>query len=528
MPDSLSYICAPCGWKYDPEKGDPDGGIPPGTPWQDIPDDWVCPVCGAGKFDFEPVPSAKSARPQTQTRKASGRPLVIVGSGLAAYSLARALRGRDVASPITLITANGGEVYSKPLLSNAFAQQQQADDLIQQTAEAIAAELDISIRTHSSVLAINRKARTLFIRDATGHSTQPYERLVLALGADPRVISPPGAETLDIHTVNDLDDYRQWRATIGNRGDILLIGGGLIGCEFANDLLCAGFQVRLIDPGPWPLARLLPEEIGGMLASALQAAGCQLFMGRTIARIETRGSRHLAVLDEGTQCPFDHALAAAGLIPRTRLASTSGLTTGRGILVDRQMRTHDASIFALGDCAETDAGPLPFIAPLLAQARELAAILDGEDRSLQLPALPVVVKTPLLPLVVCPPPPGLTGTWRVEPQPHGARALFLSTDGAEVGFALAGKATSQQRALAQRMPDLLSPLDAANPAQEASIHARAEANHRYVCEICGYVYDPQQGDPDGRIAPGTPWRALGDDWLCPDCGTHADDFSKLD
>ena len=89
-----SYICNACGWEYDSEQGDPDGGIAPGTPWEEIPDDWICPVCGAGKEDFEPVEApatrGKIAAPQAKSAPESGpAPVVIVGSGLAGYSLAK-------------------------------------------------------------------------------------------------------------------------------------------------------------------------------------------------------------------------------------------------------------------------------------------------------------------------------------------------------------------------------------------------------------------------------------------------------
>jgi rubredoxin-NAD+ reductase len=98
---------------------------------------------------------------------------------------------------------------------------------------------------------------------------------------------------------------------------------------------------------------------------------------------------------------------------------------------------------------------LPFIAPLLAQARALARTLTGEETPLHLPAMPVVVKTPALPLVVCPPPAGAEGIWDIELDEAGAVAVYRAPDGRELGFALAGGTTSRQQSMTGRMPDLL-------------------------------------------------------------------------
>lgn len=306
-----------------------------------------------------------------------------------------------------------------------------------------------------------------------------------------------------------------------------MIGAGLIGCEFANDLASAGFHVAMVDPAPWPLFRLLPREIGGMLVDALQGAGCTLHMERIVARYVVAESGFLAELDNGTRVPFDYVLSAVGLAARTRLAEAAGLEIQTGIVVDRLLRTSNPAIFALGDCAQTEAGPLPFIAPLLAQARALAATLAGDETSLHLPAMPVVVKTPALPLVVCPPLPGVQGAWELDLGRDEAVAVFRATEGNEAGFALAGGKTSLQRTMAQRMPELLPPA-ISESASESTDTTGADAGPRYECDTCAYVYDPKEGDPDSGIAPGTRWEDLPDDWICPTCGAGKDEFTKID
>ncbi len=281
------YICNACGWEYDPAQGDPDGGIPPGTPWEDVPEDWVCPVCGVGKEDFEPV--AVSAEVTAAAAPALA-PVVIVGSGLAGYTVAKELRKRDAGIPICLVTADSGEVYTKPMLSNALARGHHADAMVQKQAADLAAEIDIEVRVRNRVLGIDPKARTLRVEAHAGEAELAYGRLVLALGADARVFPVPGADQLDVFTVNDLDDYRFWRSRIGTEGHVLLIGAGLIGCEFANDLATAGFKVSLVDPAPWPHAEYGPG--GHRLRAVPGAHGGPLPSHRIRCRCGTRRRDH--------------------------------------------------------------------------------------------------------------------------------------------------------------------------------------------------------------------------------------------
>lgn len=376
--------------------------------------------------------------------------VVIIGSGLGGYTLARDFRKLAPDTPVTVITADGGEVYSKPMLSAAFAQEKTLQTLVQKTARQYETELSVSILTRRKVASIDRAARHVVLGDG---SRVEYQRLVLAVGADPRPYKVEGSENVTIHTVNDLDDYAVWRDGLIPHGRVLLIGAGLIGSEFANDLIAAGQAVSVVDPAPWPLGRLLPQALGEVMAVALSEIGVDFHLGRSVQKLEPGK----AILDNGTVVAFDKALSAIGLVPRMGLAAAAGLTVDKGIVVDRFLRTSDPHIYALGDCAQTVAGPLPFVLPLMAQAKALAATLAGTDTALKLPALPVVVKTPALPMAVCPPAPGLAGEWRVEGEGRDRKALFVGTDGKVLGFALSGAKTAERQSLAKEMPDLIPP-----------------------------------------------------------------------
>jgi rubredoxin-NAD+ reductase len=379
--------------------------------------------------------------------------IVIVGSGMAGYALAREFRKLDEETRVTMVTADDGAVYSKPMLSNALAQGKSPEALIQKDAARAAADLGIEILTGTGVAAIDRSARRLTFLGGGGMA---YDQLILAQGAAPRPYPLERGDAAPIATVNNLADYRSWRQGVTQGSRVLIMGAGLIGAEFANDLSVAGYDVIVVDPIRWPLGRLLPEQAGLALRSALEEAGVQFRLGRMVKSIEPAGHGWRAELDDGEAIGFDRALSAIGLVPNTDLAKAAGLAVGSGILVNEILATSDPDIYAIGDCAETGAGVLPYVLPLMAEARALARTLVGEPTKVKLPALPVVVKTPALPVAICPPKPGAEGQWMVTGNSRDLYAVFRSPDGRDLGFALTGAETGNRQTLAGEMPALLA------------------------------------------------------------------------
>ncbi len=194
-------------------------------------------------------------------------PLVIVGTGLAGYNLAKEFRKLDSQRPMLLVSADDGRFYSKPLLSTGFAKGKEADELAMQDASAMAAQLGAEVLTGVSVSAIDPAARTLTL----GDRQQAYSDLVLALGAEVRAL--PWREQLGerLLSINDLADYGRFRAALTGRKKVLIIGAGLIGCEFANDLSLGGFEVTVVATDPWVMPQLLPEPVAAALQRRLEA-----------------------------------------------------------------------------------------------------------------------------------------------------------------------------------------------------------------------------------------------------------------
>ena len=377
--------------------------------------------------------------------------IVIIGSGLAGYTLIREIRKLDKAAPITLITREPGYFYSKPMLSTALASKKEASQLITTASEGMASQLGIDILAQTDVSAIDTAAQKL----QTSAGPISYGKLVLALGADQIRIPLEGNAVSEVLTVNDLEDYEKFRKVIAGKKKVAILGAGLIGCEFANDLALGGFEIDVIDLAPQVLGRLLPEPAAKALQDKLSEAGVRWHFSTTVQTINRNGDALEMKLANGHSISCDVALSAVGLKPRLDLANAAGIKTGVGIQVNRHLETSSSNIYSLGDCAEVDGLVLPYVMPIMQAARALAPTLLGQVTALNYPAMPVMVKTPALPTVVSPPAKGADGQWKTAVIEGGIEARFETPDGKLLGFALMGTATSQRATLTKELPPIL-------------------------------------------------------------------------
>ncbi|OYY08618.1 MAG: FAD-dependent oxidoreductase [Polynucleobacter sp. 35-46-11] len=377
--------------------------------------------------------------------------IVIIGSGLSGFTVIRELRKLDKAVPITLVTREPGYFYSKPMLSTALASNKSAEQLVSSNAEGMAAQLEITILDGLDVTEINTASQTI----ETSKGSIPYGKLVLGLGADQIRLPLQGNAAKEVITVNDLEEYAQFRKAIAGKKRIVILGAGLIGCEFANDLVLGSYEVDVIDLAPQALGRLLPEAAAQALQTKLSEAGVRWHFGTTVQSVDRIGESLTVTLANGTVITSDVFLSAVGLKPRLDLAKASGIATGTGITVNRQLETSAKNVFAIGDCAEVDGLVLPYVMPIMQAARALAPNLIGQPATLTYPAMPVMVKTPALPTIVSPPAKGALGDWKINTVEGGLEARFESSDGKLLGFALLGTATAQRGALTKELPPIL-------------------------------------------------------------------------
>lgn len=435
------WLCVVCGWVYDEAKGWPDDGIAPGTRWEDIPDDWLCPECQVSKADFEMLEITDEddiAVVETPVVENEVEPIVIIGSGYAGYQLASALRNQSSDVPITLFTADDGSIYSKPALSNALALGKSCNDLARESALSWEQRLNIRVYAHTHITRIDRMNKKLH----TTIGEYDYGRLVLATGAIPISVPIEGDQSA-VLSVNHLGDYRRFRDQLSRAQHVTILGDGLIGCEFANDLATHGVKVTVVGLGEWPMRRLIPQQLGEALQQALASIGVEWQLKNSINSIEAANSRYRVTLQDGVHLETDVVLSAVGLKPNILLAETAGLLTGRGVLTNLNYQTSDPSIYALGDCAEVNGQWAPYIHPINQAIPCLVSNLLGNPTPVILQAAPIIVKTPILPLSVLP---GVgEGEWRIEQHGQELAAGYYDSTGALKGFALLGGQLQSQR-----------------------------------------------------------------------------------
>ena len=381
-------------------------------------------------------------------------PLIVIGAGLAGWTTVRELRKQGSTTPVLLITADSGDFYAKPSLSNAFAQARGPAQLINTPAAKMADTLGVTLLPRTRVEAINTAGRTV----TTGSATLAWSQLVLATGAQP-IRVPVGGDAADqVVSVNSLDDFACFHARLqpANGQHVLIMGAGLIGCEFANDLAQAGYRVSVVDPGARTLAGLLAGAARAARPGALPGLGVRFDLGPpggagNLAAGQSSASSSLEIsLANGQVIAANCVLSAIGLRADTALARAAGLVVDRAIVVNPRLQTSADGVYALGDSAQyaSAASPLsahgstlPYVMPIMAAARALAANLAGQPSELVFPLMPVTVKTPALPLVVAPPRPGTAGDWA---QAEPGLWQWLDEAGQQRGFVLAGAQTAQR------------------------------------------------------------------------------------
>ncbi|NUT74033.1 FAD-dependent oxidoreductase [Pseudomonas sp. C1C7] len=379
-------------------------------------------------------------------------PVVIVGTGLAGYNLARELRKLDGETPLLLITADDGRSYSKPMLSTGFGKNKDADGLSMAEPGAMAEQLKAEVRTHTRISGIDPGHKRLWI----GEEAVIYRDLILAWGAETVRVPIEGDAGDCVFPINDLEDYARFRAAAAGKRRVLLLGAGLIGCEFANDLSLGGYEVDLVAPCEQVMPTLLHPAAAAAVQAGLESLGARFHLGPVLNRLQRVADGLEAHLSDGQIIACDVVVSAIGLRPRIDLAAAAGLQVNRGVMVNRHLQTSHANIYALGDCAEVDGLNLLYVMPLMSCARALAQTLAGNPTAVNYGPMPITVKTPVCPLVVSPPPRGLEGSWTVEGQGADIKALCRDTGGKLLGYALTGTAVMEKLALNKELPALLA------------------------------------------------------------------------
>lgn len=367
--------------------------------------------------------------------------ILIVGSGFAARQLVKNLRRQDGEVPIRLIAADSCDEYNKPELSHVFSLNQTADALTRQSFGDFAEQFQLTVHPHTRITAIDTRQKMV----RSGEQVWHYDKLVLAIGAAAMVPPVPGHELM--LTLNSQQEFRDSQLTLLQAQRVLILGGGLIGCELAMDMCRAGKQVTLVDKSGSLLSGLMPVEASCRLQHALQQMGVELLLNQQLGALTQHDEGIQATLSNGRQLWVDAAIASVGLRPNVGLARQAGLQVNRGIQVNNRLQTSQVDVYALGDCAEIEGQLLPFLQPIQFSAMTLAKNLLGATEAVKLPAMLVKVKTPSLPLQLAGETRRQDLSWTIVAEPQGMiakgfdqhqqlRAFIVSEDHMKLAFGL--------------------------------------------------------------------------------------------
>jgi 3-phenylpropionate/trans-cinnamate dioxygenase ferredoxin reductase subunit len=274
--------------------------------------------------------------------------IVIVGAGLAGATAAETLRSEGFEGPVTLLGEETARPYERPPLSKTYLRQEDDFESAAVHPADYYQENDIDLRTGTAVTAIDVSASTV---EVSSGERIAYDRLLVATGATPRLLTVPGSELDGVHYLRSVADADAIHKAITASMPVVVIGAGWIGCEVAASARQLGADVTVIDIATVPLERVLGTEVGTIYRDLHADQGVQFRLGVGIESIGGAGRVEEIRLTDGTALPAGVVVAGIGVLPRTDIAEGAGLQLENGIVTDQYLATSVAGIYAAGDVA---------------------------------------------------------------------------------------------------------------------------------------------------------------------------------
>jgi NADPH-dependent 2,4-dienoyl-CoA reductase/sulfur reductase-like enzyme/nitrite reductase/ring-hydroxylating ferredoxin subunit len=270
--------------------------------------------------------------------------IVIVGGGAAGLAAADMLRRQDFRGSIVMLSSDAAPPVDRPNLSKDYLAGSAPEDWLPLRPDSFYAEAGIDLRLKSNATSIDTKARDVIIADG---GAIPYDRLLLATGAEPVRLPIPGAGLPHVHVLRTLADSRAIIASIKGARRAIVIGASFIGLEAAAALRARDIEVHVVAPEQRPMERVLGPEMGDFVRALHEEHGVVFHLGDTVAAIE--GKR--ATLKNGGVLEADVVVVGVGVRPRLALAEQAGLKIDRGVAVNEFLETSATGIYAVGDIA---------------------------------------------------------------------------------------------------------------------------------------------------------------------------------
>jgi NADPH-dependent 2,4-dienoyl-CoA reductase/sulfur reductase-like enzyme/nitrite reductase/ring-hydroxylating ferredoxin subunit len=269
--------------------------------------------------------------------------VVIVGAGAAGSACAEALRRRGYGRPITLLGAEATPPVDRPNLSKDYLAGTAPEEWMTLRDEEFYKRNGIQLSLGTRVTGIDTAGKRVHLDG----SDREYGALVLAMGAQPNLLTVPGADLPHVFTVRTLADSRAIIAKAGASKRAVVVGASFIGLEVAASLRARGLQVHVVGPEKVPLGRVLGDAVGALVKKVHEEHGVTFHMETTPTAIDATS----VTLAGGARLEADLVVTGVGVKPDVALAEAAGLTMDRGIAVDEQLRTSAAGVWAIGDVA---------------------------------------------------------------------------------------------------------------------------------------------------------------------------------
>ena len=269
---------------------------------------------------------------------------VIVGGGAAGFAAAEMLRREGFAGAVTMLSNDGAMPVDRPNLSKDYLAGNAPEDWLPLRGEDYYQDAGIDLRLNTGVSAIDPKARSVTLGNG---DSLPFDRLLLATGAEPVKLQIPGADQPHVHILRSVADSRAIIKAAGNAKRVLVIGASFIGLEVAASLRARKLEVHVVAPDGRPMQRVLGPEMGDFVRALHEENGVHFHLKDTVERIDGRR----ATLKSAGVIDADMVVVGIGVKPRLALAEQAGLATDRGVSVNEYLETSASGIFAAGDIA---------------------------------------------------------------------------------------------------------------------------------------------------------------------------------
>ncbi|MEZ0578863.1 NAD(P)/FAD-dependent oxidoreductase [Nocardioides sp. MH1] len=270
--------------------------------------------------------------------------VVVLGGGLAAARAVEELRERGYDGVLTLVGAEPHLPYERPPLSKGLLLGSDDVDSVFVHEPDWYDDKDVDLRLGAPARRIDRGRRVVVV----GDDEIPYDRLLVATGAQPRRLPALDGSGIPVAYLRTLDDALALKEALG--GDIAVVGAGWIGLEVAAAARTAGASVTVVESAPLPLQAVLGPELAPVFADLHRSHGVDLRLGTSVDQM----ADGTLSLSDGTRLRPDLVVVGIGAAPDDHLAAESGLDTDNGILVDARLRTTDPAVWAAGDVANHD------------------------------------------------------------------------------------------------------------------------------------------------------------------------------